>query len=204
MKKYIILGMTALFLMLCSTIGVQCSRLKQITADRDRLSNNQSELLSSIDTFRTKDGLHAAKVKELTLKIDEFKKYRSGDVKTIKSLNADVKRLQSLLKISTQTDYYVKANVKDSIIYIDSVIQHKLSCVEYNNEWLEFNGCIDESGQFDGKIQSRDNLICVEYIIQKRFLGFLWKYGCKEKRREIVSNNPYTKILSVEFITIKK
>lgn len=204
MKKYLYISEVVFFATLITTVVIQSKKIESITSDRDRLSANQSALMSEVDTFKTKDGLHAAKVKELTLKIDEFKKFRSGDVETINSLNADVKRLQSLLKISTQTDYKIRANVKDSIIYKDSIITHKLKCIEYSNDWMDFNGCIDESGQFDGKIQSRDNLVCVEYIIPKRFLGFLWKYGCKERRREIISKNPYTKIISAEFVMIKK
>lgn len=203
MKKYIYIIGVVIFVSLITTIVMQSEKIKSITYDRDRLSANQSELMTEIDTFRTKDGLNAAKVKELTLTVSEFKKFRAGDIASIKSLNADVNRLQSLLKVNTQTYYIVKTNVKDSIVYKDSII-HKLKCVEYNNAWLDFNGCINEYGVFDGKIQSRDSLVCVEYIVPKRFLGFLWKYGCKEKRREIISKNPYTKILNVEFVTIKK
>jgi hypothetical protein len=47
--------------------------------------------------------------------------------------------------------------------------------------------------------------LIVETVQYKRFWGFLWKTK-KIKNREIdvVSKNPATKILGVEFVTIEK
>ncbi len=202
MKKYIITAVV--FIVLCAVIGVQCSRIKSVSSDRDRLSDNQSTLFSAVDTFKVADSLNAIKVKDLTLTIDEYKKYRAGDLQTIKSLNADISRLQNVSTTQTETIYKLKGTVHDSIIIRDNFIRDTLRCVTYTNPWLDFVGCFDKKSSFDGRIESRDSLIYEEHIVPKRFLGFLWKYGCKERRQNIVSKNPYTKIVSAEFITIKK
>ncbi len=96
-----------------------------------------------------------------------------------------------------QTVYKIKTVLKDSIR------TDTLHCVEYKNNWIDFVGCYNKQNEFEGTIESRDSLIYEEHIIPKRFLGFLWKYGCKERRQNIVSRNPYTKIVSTDFITKK-
>ncbi len=203
MKKYLTLSIIIAFIALSATVAVLCSRIKSISADRDRLSDNQTTLFSAVDTFKVADSLHAIKVKALNLTIDEYKKYRAGDLQTIKLLTKDVNRLQQVGAIQTQTDYKFKAPVKDSLIYRDKLLHDTLQCASYSNEWLDFIGCYNQKKEFEGVIQSRESLIYEEHIIPKRFLGFLWKYGCKERRQNIISKNPYTKIVSAEFITIK-
>ena len=204
MKKYLYIIGAVIFIALATTIVIQSKKIESITSDRDRLSSNQTELLSANESFKTKDSLNAIKVKALTLTVDEYKKYRSGDAKVIKTLNADFSRLQKVGTIQTETDYKFKAPVRDSLIYLDRLLHDTLQCAEYSNKWLDFIGCYNNSKQFEGIIQSRESLIYEEHIIPKRFLGFLWKYGCKERRQNIISKNPYTKIVSAEFITIKE
>lgn len=203
MKKYIILSIIVAFTVLSAIVGVQCSRIKSISADRDRLNTNQNTLLSAVDTFKVADSLNAIKVKRLNLTVGEYKKYRSEDLKTIKLLTKDVKRLQQVGTINTETNYKFKTDVKDSTVFHNTLVIDSLQCARFSNKWLDFIGCYNQKKEFEGIIQSRDSLIYEEHIIPKRFLGFLWKYGCKERRQNIISKNPYTKIVSAEFITIK-
>lgn len=199
MKKYLYTFLIAMFCGGMITIYIQQKTIKTVRSDRDRLAVNQNTLMIGLDTFRTKDNLSAAKIRTLTLSLNEFKRYHSGDIESIKSLNADVRRLRSLMNVGTQTVYNVSTVFRDSVILEDSIVK----CVDYNSEWLTFVGCIDSLDNFKGSIQSREKLSIIEHIIPKRFLGFLWKYGCKERRREIISKNPHTKITDVEYIEIK-
>lgn len=199
MKKYLYILLISVFCVGMITIYIQQKTIKTVRSDRDRLAVNQNTLMIGLDTFRTKDNLSAAKIRTLTLSLGEFKRYHSGDIESIKSLNADVRRLRSLMNVGTQTVYNVSTVFRDSIISKDSIIK----CVDYDSEWLTFVGCIDSLNNFKGSIQSREKLSIIEHIIPKRFLGFLWKYGCKERRREIISKNPHTKITDVEYIEIK-
>lgn len=204
MKKYIILVVIAVFVALSTVVGVQCSRIKSISADRDRLNTNQNTLLSAVETFKVADSLNAIKVKKLNLSFEEYRKYRSGDLKTIKLLTKDVKRLQQVGTINTETNYKFKAYIKDSTVFHNKLVIDSLQCAMFSNKWLDFIGCYNQKKEFEGIIQSRDSLIYEEHIIPKRFLGFLWKYGCKDRRQNIISKNPYTKIVSAEFISIKE
>ena len=199
MKKYLYILLISVFCGGMITIYIQQKTIKTVRSDRDRLAVNQNTLMIGLDTFRTKDDLSAAKIRTLTLSLGEFKRYHSGDIESINSLNADVRRLRYLMNVGTQTVYNVSTVFRDSIISKDSIIK----CVDYDSEWLTFVGCVDSLDNFKGSIQSREKLSIIEHIIPKRFLGFLWKYGCKERRREIISKNPHTKITDVEYIEIK-
>lgn len=130
--------------------------------------------------------------------------FRAEDAKLISTLRADKKRLESIAKAQTETIYALRANVRDSIVYRDGE-SDTMRCIDYHDNWLDFSGCFSKENQFDGTIRSRDDLLYVEHIIPKRFLGFLWKTKrVKERRQEIVSRNPHTEIIGAEFITIRK
>ena len=128
MKKYVILAVIAAFIAFSAVVGVQCSRIKSISSDRDRLNTNQNILLSAVDTFKVADSLNAIKVKRLNLTIGEYKKYRSEDLKTIKLLTKDVKRLQQVGTINTETNYKFKTDVKDSTVFHNKLVIDSLQC----------------------------------------------------------------------------
>jgi hypothetical protein len=202
MKKYIIFTVTILILL--SATASLWKYTEHLKSDRDRLIKNQDILQKDIDRYVTADSLKAVSVRELSFTLNEYKKYRSEDLQTIKTLKNDVSRLQSVSKTQLQTIYGIQnIEVRDSIVYRDKSVPDTLHCISYEDPYLTFSGCYDKK-KFNGNIESRDSLIITEHIIPKRFLGFLWKYGVKERRHEIVSNNPHTEIINAEWITIRK
>lgn len=80
-----------------------------------------------------------------------------------------------------------------------------LKCVDISDPWFSLNGCTTPDGTFTGTFINRDSLLIAETVQYKRFWEFLWK-ARKIKNREIdvVSKNPATRILGVEFVTIEK
>lgn len=50
---------------------VQQSRIKSLTAERDKYRSNTETLLQDVRTYQTKDSLNAAKVGNLELKLSE-------------------------------------------------------------------------------------------------------------------------------------
>lgn len=59
--------------------------------------------------------------------------------------------------------------------------------------------------EFTGTFENRDSLLVAETVKYKRFLGFLWKTSkVKDRKVDVVSKNPHTKILGVEFTTIRE
>ena len=188
-----------------AALWVQQSRIKRLTDERDKYRSNTETLLQDVRTYQTKDSLNAAKVGNLELKLSEYKKYRADDAALIKSLQTKNRDLQRVTTAQMKTINELRANVRDSIVYLPGdTVTTVLRCIEYSDKWVDLDGCIINN-TFSGKIITRDSLLIAETVQYKRFLGFLWKTK-KIKNREIdvVSKNPATKILGVEFVTIEK
>lgn len=203
MKKYLILA--AIIMAVAAAFWVQQSRIKRLTAERDKYRNNTETLLQDVRTYQTKDSLNAAKVGNLELTLSEYKKYRADDAALIKSLQTKNRDLQRVTTAQMETINELRANVRDSIVYLPGdTVTTVLRCIEYSDKWVDFDGCI-KNNTFSGKIITRDSLLITETVQYKRWLGFLWKTKrIKNREFDIVSKNPHTKITGFEVITIEK
>lgn len=205
MKKYLIWAAIAMVVAAVATIWVQRTKIEKLTDERNRYRGNTETLLQDVETYKTKDSLNAAKVGVLELKLSEFEKYRASDAELIKTLQTKNRDLQRVTTAQMETINELRANVRDSIVYLPGdTVTTVLRCIEYSDKWVDFDGCIINN-TFSGKIITRDSLLITESVQYKRWLGFLWKTKkIKNRQIDVVSKNPATKILGVEFVTIEK
>lgn len=204
MKKYLILA--AIILAVAAAFWVQHVKIKRLTEERDRYRSNTEILLQDVKTYQTKDSLNAIKVGNLELSLAEYKKYQADDLALIKTLQAKNRDLERVTTTQMETINELRATVRDSVVYLPGdTVTTILRCVDIVEPYFELHGCATPDGQFTGTHINRDSLLIVETVQYKRFWGFLWKTK-KIKNREIdvVSKNPATKILGVEFVLIKK
>lgn len=184
----------------------QQKRINNLTVERDKYRSNTEILLQDVKTYQTKDSLNAIKVGNLELSLAEYKKYRADDLALIKTLRAKNRDLERVTTTQMETINELRATVRDSVVYLPGdTVTTVLRCVDIVEPYFELHGCATPDGQFTGTYINRDSLLIVETVQYKRWLGFLWKTK-KIKNREIdvVSKNPATKILGVEFVTIEK
>lgn len=206
MKKYLIIAAIALAAAAVVTIWVQRSRINQLTGERDKYRTNTETLLQDVSRYQTKDSLNAAKVGVLELKLSEFEKYRASDAELIKTLQTKNRELERVTTTQMETINELRATVRDSVVYLlGDTVTTVLRCVDIVEPYFELHGCATPDGQFTGTHINRDSLLIVETVQYKRWLGFLWKTK-KIKNREIdvISRNPHTKIMGVEYIEIEK
>lgn len=206
MKKYLIIAAIALAVAAVVTIWVQRSRINTLTGERDKYRTNTETLLQEVSRYQTKDSLNAAKVGVLELKLSEFEKYRASDAELIKTLQTKNRELERVTTTQMETINELRATVRDSVVYLPGdTVTTVLRCVDIVEPYFELHGCATPDGQFTGTHINRDSLLIAETVQYKRFWGFLWKTK-KIKNREIdvVSKNPATRILGVEFVTIEK
>lgn len=206
MKKYLIIAAIALAVAAVVTIWVQRSRINQLTGERDKYRTNTETLLQDVSRYQTKDSLNAAKVGVLELKLSEFEKYRASDAELIKTLQTKNRELERVTTTQMETINELRATVRDSVVYLPGdTVTTVLRCVDIVEPYFELHGCATPDGQFTGTHINRDSLLIVETVQYKRWLGFLWKTN-KIKNREIdvISRNPHTKIMGVEYIEIEK
>jgi hypothetical protein len=203
MKKYLILA--AIILAVAAAFWVQHVKIKRLTEERDRYRSNTEILLQDVKTYQTKDSLNAAKVGNLELSLAEYKKYRADDLALIKTLQTKNRDLERVTTTQMETINELRATVRDSVVYLPGdTVTTVVRCIEYSDKWVDFDGCIINN-TFSGKIITRDSLLITETVQYKRWLGFLWKTKkIKNRQIDVVSKNPATKILGVEFVTIEK
>lgn len=206
MKKYLIIAAIALAVSAVVTIWVQRSRINTLTGERDKYRTNTETLLQEVSRYQTKDSLNAAKVGVLELKLSEFEKYRASDAELIKTLQTKSRELEAVTTAQMETITKLRGTVRDSIVYLPGdTTTIVLKCVDISDPWFSLNGITTPDGTFSGTFVNRDSILIVATVQYKRFLNFLWKTN-KVKNREIdiISRNPHTKIMGVEYIEIEK
>lgn len=206
MKKYLIIAAIALAVAAVVTIWVQRSRINTLTGERDKYRTNTETLLQEVSRYQTKDSLNAAKVGVLELKLSEFEKYRASDAELIKTLQTKNRDLEAVTTAQMETINELRGTVRDSIVYLPGdTVTTVLRCIDIVEPYFELHGCTTPAGVFTGTHINRDSLLIAETVQYKRWLGFLWKTNkIKNRQIDVVSKNPATKILGVEFITIEK
>lgn len=202
MKKCLIWA--AIILAVAATFWAQHAKIKRLTEERDRYRSNTEILLQNVETYQTKDSLNAAKVGVLELKLSEFEKYRTSDAELIKTLQTKNRDLEAVTTAQMKTIIELRGTVRDSIVYLpgDTVV---LRCVDISDPWFSLKGCTTPDGEFTGTFINRDSILIAETVQYRRFLGFLWKTKkIKSREIDIISKNPHTKIIGVEYIEIEK
>ena len=195
MKKRLltVIGVLVLFL-IASVVALRKAR-----AEKERLEANQTALLSKVDTLTTESGKHAAEVLKLTLTADELKKSNAQLKQTADELHIKLKRVQSASTSATKTDIKIITQVRDSIVYRDSIIT-PIKAFSWRDAWTDVRGVI-ERDSVDLSVQSVDTLTTIVHKIPHKFWFIKW--GCKAIKQTVVSSNPHTKINYTEYIEVK-
>ena len=166
--------------------------------ENKRLKANQETLLDSVKSFKVSDSLNAITVGNLELSLKQFKKYHADDAILIKQLKGQ--KPEVIIKPNIQTEYKVRTELKDSIIYKDT-----LKTILYKSKWNYISGFVDKD-TINLNIINYDELLITESLQKKKFLFFrlpISIFGYKRKVLNVISKNPNTKITSAEYITIK-
>lgn len=206
MKKYLIWAAIAMVVAAVATIWVQRTKIEKLTDERNRYRGNTETLLQDVETYKTKDSLNAAKVGVLELKLSEFEKYRASDAELIKTLQTKNRELEAVTTAQMETITKLRGTVRDSIVYLPGdTTTIVLKCVDISDPWFSLKGCTTPDGEFTGTFVNRDSILVAATVQYKRFLGFLWKTKKINNREiDVISRNPHTKIMGVEYIEIEK
>ena len=189
-------------------------KIYKLKEENTRLLSNQEILLTQKQTtmaksqmYKVSDSLNAAKVSELQFTLKEYKKYRAQNLQLIERLKIKKSDLQKVIDLQTETINSLSTKLNDSI-RIDTItnIADTLKCFSYKSKWTDVSGRIDlKRDSINLQIKNRESLKIVETVIYKRFLGFLWKTNkVKDRRVDVISENPNTTITNLDYISIKQ
>lgn len=195
MKKRLltVIGVLVLFL-IASVVALRKAR-----AEKERLEANQTALLSQVEYWTTKSGKSAADVRKLTLTANELKQTNAALKKTAEDLGIKLKRVQSASTTGVRTEVKFITQVRDSIVYRDSIIV-PVKAFTWRDPWTDVQGVI-ERDSVDLSVQSVDTLTTIVHKIPHKFWFIKW--GCKAIKQTVVSSNPHTKITYTEYIEVK-
>ena len=197
MKKYLIFAAVAIVAALAVIWANR--KIERLTAERDRYAGNTAALLSDVERYRVRDSLSAARVQSLELTVKEFERFLADDAALIKQLKARNRDLAAINKTQSQTIIDLRAVPRDTVIIRDSVQVPAVS-VHCGDAWFDFDGLLTAK-EFSGTLKNRDSILVAETVQYKRFLGFLWKTSkVKNRRVDVVSKNPHTEIVNVEYV----
>lgn len=201
MKQKVIIGVIIAF---AAILFAQNAMLLNYQAKEKKYKADTETLLQGLETYQTKDSLNVARVGALELSLKEYKKNIADDVALIDQLQTKNRQLQSVTKVQSETISKFAGTVKDSIVYIPGdTVEKLLRCVDISTKWDDIHGCADD-GKFTGTIIHRDSLYIVQTTQYKRFWGFLWRTKkIKNRKVDVVSLNPSTKIMGCQFVEIK-
>ena len=170
-----------------------------ISQDRDLYKRNMNSALIECIEWKTKDSLSAAKNATLNLKISELERYRINDINQINQLKKKNEELNNLIKNSSKTEIKIITQLKDTVIYKDTV-----KYFNWNDNWTSVKGLIQKD-TVDLNISNSDSLVISVATKYKRFLGFLWKTKkIKDQNVYVVSKNPHTTITNIEYYGVSK
>ena len=212
MKKIIIkIVIVAVAILALALVFYKIHKLKEentrLLSNQEILLTQKQTIMAESQTYRVSDSLNAAKVSELQFTLKEYKKYRAQDLQLIEQLKVKKSDLQKVIDSQMETINSLSAKLNDSI-RIDTVtnIADTLKCFDYKSKWTDVSGCIDlKHDSINLQIKNRESLKIVETVAYKRFLGFLWKTNkVKDRRVDIVSENPNTTITNLDYISIKR
>ena len=174
---------------------------KRAISERDRYQNNQTALTEDLKRYKARDSLNAVSIAALTLTNKEFKEMYSEQSELIRDMGIKINRLESVSTAGTRTEYEIRTEVKDTVIYQDREVPAKIQKIEYRDMWLSLSGYIEDR-IFAGKIASVDTIDQVVHRVPRRLLFI--KYGTKGIQQEILSRNPHTNIEYARYIEFKR
>lgn len=185
-------------------ISEQRKNMNSLRAEAERYRHNTEVLTGDIETYRVRDSLNGARVEALELTQKEWERWRAEDAALIRELQSKGRGLQSVIDEQSRTILALSAIPRDTVIVIRDSIKVPAVAVHCGDAWYDFNGILTET-DFKGRVECRDSLVVTEAVEYKRFLGFLWRTRkVKARTLDIVSRNPHTEILGVEYIKIEK
>ena len=196
MTKYLLIAIIVL-MAVCASL-FEC--LRSSRAECERLEGNNHVLMNGLDTYRNKLGESVASVERLSLTKKELEQNYAAVCEEARLLGIKVRRLQSTSLAVMSTELVAETEIKDSIVWRDRPDTVKV--FDWNDPpWVTLNGVID-SGNVNIELHVVDTLVQIVHRVPKKFLWF--RFGTKAIRQEVVSKNPYTKVVYTEYIELKR
>ena len=188
----------------------QINRLKEknkiLESNQEILLTEKEIIMAKSQAYRVSDSLNVAKATALSMTLAEFKKLRQDDLETIKRLELNKRDLERIIDTQAETILRLHTHARDTII-VDSLQRADTAkYFKYISKWTDVYGLVNlNTNDVDLQIRNRESLKIVETAEYRRFLGFLWRTNkIKSRKVDVMSENPATVIVNVQYTNIRK
>ena len=203
-KNKITIALLIYALLSMGTIGALIKANNAKKKEINRLGNNQEILMSDIEKYKTKSGADAAKIGELTMTVDEFKRLNSEQMAELKDMKLKIKYLNSISSTGTNTNVVANTVLRDTVFQyvVDSIlVKENAKYFKWNDEWNSIEGKIN-GDNVECTYNGVDTLTVAAVRIPKKFLFFRW--GTKRVEVNIKNHNPSSTITYNKSVAIKR
>lgn len=176
------------------------ARNTHLSKEKEKYRANTDALMSDMQQIQIDSAMLVSTVKVLRLSLDEYEQYRAEDAATIKKMGVKIKSLEAVARHDIEINAPIKAEVKDSVIFRDTVPAY-IRSIKMETPHIKLNGIIEDN-LLKGEIRLPVHLhqaVWIEY--KHKFLCWRWKV--KAIHQTISSDNPYVEIKYSEFINIE-
>lgn len=160
-------------------------------SETERQKSNVEVLNKNFKSYKNAHGQSVAQVEALKYTVKELKNNENDLYRKLKANKIDPKRVKSVAQVATTSHIEIKTEIQ----YVDTN-----KCFSYENDYYTVNGCFDKDSAAV-VVETRDSLDIIPEIVPKRFLFI--KYGVKGVKLNVISNNPFSKIVYSKYIEIK-
>jgi len=151
---------------------------------------NIEALNDTVKTYKSKAGLNVAQMPTIVYNTTEVAKYDPRLVATIKDMGLQLKNVQAIVDVQTETIKKFKANV---------TVTPTDTCYNYVDKWTNLSLCTSTDSVF---LKTFDKLTTVINKVPKhKFLW--WSWGIKGVNVNIISENPNTEFEYLKFVEVK-
>lgn len=214
MRLKALLALAVVTTLLMAALAISVHTCRKLSADRNRLLQNQTQLLqaqdNTPDTTRTADGRSQLTTPTLTLKHSEF--LASGDplLQRARAMHINPSRINQAATAAAETHINITTPITtDTFTYTDpyttltGIIHADSSTLSIPNTpsvILPPTSTLQQRIQL--QLTTHDTLDIIVHRIPRRFL-FL-RFGCRAVKLTISSRNPNTHLTYARFYKIQK
>ena len=192
MNKILIIAVTILIVV----VTLLFYQLDKERKEVDRLSDNQTSLITDVEYYRTEDSLSVASVHKLTLTLGEYQRLDKAKSDTIKDLGYKLSRVNSVQEVKTESNHKIKVPIKDHTLANNLITPY----FNYSSPFLDVTGCVIDS-TLHAEIKMRADLQIIAHRVPKQWWFIKW--GTKAVKVDVISRDKNCSITYNRYIELQ-
>lgn len=204
MKKYLIIAIVTLFVLMCSFTSILYYQLNECVEQLKQAENNTKTLLLAKDSLSNNNRTLQLSIEQLNYYNDSISRVLKSSIKDLKLKNEKISQLQYLLTTNSKTDTLV---FKDTLFVNNVSIDTTIT----DNKWYNINFKIKSPNTLIATPSFNNEIVTLFHYKKetinppkKCFIGRWFQKKHIVTETTIINNNPYSTVDTTRIIEIVK